>query len=461
MNILTKTAIATAISATLIGCGGSGSSGGSVTVAETATFKDSVTILGSVKGTGDQIYKNTPRLAFGDFNGDNFIDIVATFPGTVSANIQVGPNTKAPIKIYTSDANGTYTDVTNTIFTSSVPATALTRHISVADFNGDGADDIFLGNHGIEENCGACSDPQAYWGEEDTLILSNGAGRLTDSTNNITWTTASNKTSNWDGADGHYTHGTYVADFDGDGDMDILINVTTAFPQAPLILVNDGAGNFTEHPDANMPDYTGSAPLWSTLADVDGDTDLDLIMGGDAVYLNDGTGDFDWAGSKIALPANIQNGNVEMILPVDVNGDGNVDLLTQSYSSDPVKYAAGTTQVEVLIGNGDGTFTDETFARAKNGLDMPISGMFYAVDLNGDGREDIVGVKHTKTVPFTSTLYVYVNNAGIFEPIDTNYTQSGIAGIGMVDQNNDGDIDLFTGNDGIQFFEANKIITIQ
>lgn len=73
--------------------------------------------------------------------------------------------------------------------------------------------------------------------------------------------------------DRHYT-GTSFADFDGDGDLDLLV----AAVGAPLTLYrNDGAGRFTDATgEAGLSEPRGGSTL--ALADVDGDGDLDLYV---------------------------------------------------------------------------------------------------------------------------------------------------------------------------------------
>ena len=68
--------------------------------------------------------------------------------------------------------------------------------------------------------------------------------------------------------------GAAFADVDGDGDLDLLIN---GFGVGTRLLLNDGRGHFTDVTDAaGLRSSTGATSL--TLADVDGDGDLDLYV---------------------------------------------------------------------------------------------------------------------------------------------------------------------------------------
>jgi len=65
-----------------------------------------------------------------------------------------------------------------------------------------------------------------------------------------------------------------LADVDGDGDLDLVVNT---LGQGPRLLLNDGTGRFTDATDAaGLRARTGGMSL--ALADVDGDGDLDLYV---------------------------------------------------------------------------------------------------------------------------------------------------------------------------------------
>ena len=110
-----------------------------------------------------------------------------------------------------------------------------------------------------------------------------------------------------------------------------------------------------------------------TLGDVNGDGNLDIITANFAanstsVLLGNGNGTFlTQATFATYRPYSVTLG--------DVNGDGRLDIITANYSSD---------NASVLLGNGNGTFqTQATFAVGDGPLSVTLG------DVNGDGRLDI------------------------------------------------------------------------
>jgi len=73
---------------------------------------------------------------------------------------------------------------------------------------------------------------------------------------------------------GRNTLGATLVDIDGDGDLDLLV---TSLGGPNGLFLNDGHGHFTEVTDAaGLASHSGSTT--ATLADVDGDGDLDLYI---------------------------------------------------------------------------------------------------------------------------------------------------------------------------------------
>jgi hypothetical protein len=160
-----------------------------------------------------------------------------------------------------------------------------------------------------------------------------------------------------------------AADFNNDGKPDLaVINNDTSGTIA--IYLGNGDGTFQAPTTVN----SGGFPKSFTVADVNGDGDLDLIVPVQstaqvAILLGHGDGTF-------AAPSFYAVGNASTFVAVgDFNGDGKPDLVVVNDSSN---------NVSVLLGNGDGTFQAQTTYSVGNFPEGVAVG-----DFNNDGKLDL------------------------------------------------------------------------
>lgn len=280
--------------------------------------------------------------ALADYNSDGLVDIlVARGKWQSSEDFEVD--------VFVNDGAGSFSRATYPVFVGGIPQTQNPREIVTADFNGDGRVDVFIAGHG--------DDRSPFPGYQNSLILSNPAGKLVDATANLP-------------QQSDFTHSAATADIDQDGDIDIYVgNIYGARPIPPQILLNDGTAHFavargllpSAQADLNRNKYTTSL-----FVDVNNHTFPDLVLGADdftkvsAVLLNDGKGHFallpDAMPAKPFAPTDIALD----IASTDLNGDSFQDLLISWTKGDP-SYKGR--YIQVLINDRDGMFSDKTLSR--------------------------------------------------------------------------------------------------
>lgn len=221
------------------------------------------------------------------------------------------------------------------------------------------------------------------------------------------------------------------ADLNGDGRDDLLI----VGAGQDRLLINGGRGGFTDETEARLPRESATGQD-GEFADVDGDGDLDIVIGnegGHGLWINDGAGRFSDQ-TKDRLPP---TGFVEArkVAPVDIDGDGDLDL----YFSH-VNWQGRDGRDQLFINDGRGHFTDETATRIPAEDRLTVDTRF--ADLDGDGDLDMVRADRP-------TISVLMNDgAGRF----TDVTAAVIGAVGqhvlaveLADFDGDGVTDLYLG----------------
>ena len=199
------------------------------------------------------------------------------------------------------------------------------------------------------------------WGS-DMLLINDGAGGFSVDTSfqQLVDTSLATTPSVW---------GVAMGDVDGDGDLDVLIGREL---KANQLLINDGAGGFSV--DASFPGGVANTHAVA-MGDVDGDGDLDLLIGNFAcaneLLINDGLGGFSVDGS---FPGGTAVTNA--VAMGDVDGDGNLDLLIgNEYSVD-----------ELLLGDGLGGFSVDGSFPGESVVTKAVA----MGDVDGDGDLDLL-----------------------------------------------------------------------
>ena len=220
--------------------------------------------------------------------------------------------------------------------------------------------------------------------------------------------------------------GVYVADMDGDGDMDVVS--ASADDDTIAWYENDGAADpsFAAHDIA-----TNADGAWGVFAaDMDGDGDMDILSASyldDTIawYENDGAADPSFTASDIATDAD----GASSVFAADMDGDGDMDILSANRYEKTVSWY-----------ENDGT-ADPTWTASDIETNEHYVNTVFAADMDGDGDMDIVSAAE-------GDLITWYENDGAGDP---GFTKIPIAtnadsarDVHVADLDGDGDMDVFS-----------------
>ena len=404
-------------------------------------------------------------VAFLDYDNDGWQDILLLTGQRLSppqpalpVNPALPANNTATIRLYHNNRDGTFKDVTTQ---SGLGRAVWASGITVADYDNDGFDDIFI----------------TCWGQ-NILFRNNGNGTFTDVTLKAGLTHTGIR----------YGTGCTWIDYDRDGMLDLFVSNYLVFDtqkipargkdpactwrgipvycgplgitkESCILYHNNGDGTFTDVSEkSGISSVKPRYGLTAAAADFDGDGWPDIYVACDTtpslLFRNNRDGTFTDRGLESGVAVN-ENGREQegMGLGIgDFDTDGALDIFKTHFSAD----------TNVLYrNNGKGVFRDVTI-RAGLGVETRFVGWGAGMeDFDNDGLPDLffttgmvypdVGVKFADS-PYKTPNILFRNlGGGKFEELPD---QAGPAmkdvhssrGLSFGDFDNDGDIDILIMN---------------
>ncbi|NJK70588.1 MAG: DUF4347 domain-containing protein, partial [Microcoleus sp. SU_5_3] len=266
-------------------------------------------------------------MAIGDFfNPDGFSDIAVASPGS-------GPPGSNSIAIWQGTSTGSFGTPTNISLSSLLS-------VAAADFNKDGRTDLAAGSGG-----------------QISILLATPTGSFATPTN----------ISLGPGGGGDFIA---VADFDGDGNLDLVTPKRSI--DRVYFLKGDGAGNFALN---NNFTAVGDDPRFLAVGDFNKDGKPDLVT---ANYNSSNVSVLLWNSTTNSFNPAVAfavGTNPASVAVGDLDADGNLDIVTANY---------GSNNVSILSGDGTGNFgvaTNFNVGTQPNGVAVG--------DFNADGFSDL------------------------------------------------------------------------
>jgi hypothetical protein len=447
--------IIAAATAVLIGtisaCGGGGA-GNSVGDGSPPAQLTTVTIRSDIESglylnnsQGDDLLQDI--LAIGDVNGDGHDDILIGLmrlqKGTL---ISVNRSVKPILLIYNPASNKYEVDPS---FMSVASTHIWPRQAAIADFDGDGRNDIFIADHGVDGGSYNC-------GNQNSLVLNKVSGMVN----------ATNQLPQYH----DYSHGLVVADFNKDGKIDALVvnspYIRSDICNVPGIRYTNRSylftgGNFAEtkltlapndvdqfnQPILNLLDSDKGEHFVAKSTDLNGDGIADIVLGNNgSVTVIESNGILSYNKSQTILaPAKyvaiinakgnclLNNGVCEIpysyVTFYDIDGDGKPEIIASLLNQDGNlnwvgQYFQALKKVnEVWTDITDSVFPNQSSAQS-NGGEWCYKVQF--ADFNNDGKLDMVCSFYKSAVwtfsngQFTKTREIR-NRVGIAKFPNANY----------------------------------------
>lgn len=286
------------------------------------------------------LQKDSEDVSIADFNGDGVLDIIMV----VEDDVTFGRRNVH--QYFRGLSDGSYERIYGQL-----PDT-VANAVAHADITGDGAYDLIVSGGG-----------------QDRLLINDGQGGFADETETRIPREAAT------------AQDVEFFDADGDGDLDLVLGLEGGH----ALWINNGLGVYSDESRARLPLPGNVEARKVTPSDVDGDGDLDLYFAHvswqgreaqDRLYINDGDGRFS-DGTEARL--GVEGGLTLDAKFADLDGDSDPDLVLGNGGS-----------IQIYLNDGRGHFENVTAnALGASGGVLGTSITIELADFNGDGKPDI------------------------------------------------------------------------
>ena len=384
-------------------------------------------------------------IAIGDVNGDGYDDMLIGVMRLQTGTYNSVNRTAKPILLIYNPTLNTYE--VSQIFKSITSSHIWPRQGSIADFDGDGRNDIFIGDTGVDGGSYDC-------GNQNSLVLNKASGMI--------------NASNLLPQVSDYSHGLIIADFNKDGKTDLFVlnspwvnrsicNVAgttyrnrsyllsgSSFNELSLKTVGNDAVQLglTEQP------YNDPLLIAST-SDLNKDGFADIVFGGNyGLTIMESNGSLSYNKIQQVSPPSgyyskfdasncliITSLNSKCMTPYsyvifqDIDNDGQPEIIASLLNQSKTNGWSG--QYFQALKKVNGVWVDITDSIFPNQSSRQADGgewcyRVHLVDLNGDGKLDLLCSAYKSSIwifnngQFTKTQTIY-NMVNVVKFLGTNY----------------------------------------